>query len=280
MLLCFFNSSESEMKDWFNDNGHTFNANPGPGPLASINADLESKLEVLTTTLNKLSQAKMDLETCLQSIEQGASTGKVCVGDFSFDSELEIVELLKEEGINPKRLAIAVDCNSLFAHHLSGEAKVDDTSTEFKNLKSAGMGDNTCIKYLTSFWQIHPNIFLDSKNTPIKEGARFPMLENKKAWKGSSTTIRVVSKCPIRQCLISLSWPLPTSTSSTCRKPPKSDSCAKICCSARLLGSLLCCLTSGLNWTKCSSMASRKTKLTLLFQTRSMSSTVYFGTNV
>ena len=130
----------------------------------------------------------MDLETRLQSIEQGASTGTVRVGDFSFDSELEIVELLKEEGINPKRLAIAVDCNSLFAHHLSGEAKVDDTSTEFKNLKGAGMGDNTCVKYISSFRQIHPNLFLDSKNTPIKEGARFPMLENEKAWKGSSTT--------------------------------------------------------------------------------------------
>lgn len=280
MLLCFFNSSESEMKDWFNDNGHTFNANPGPGPLASINADLESKLEVLTTTLNELSQAKLDLETCLQSIEQGASTGKVCVGDFSFDSELEIVELLKEEGINPKRLAIAVDCNSLFAHHLSGEAKVDDTSMEFKNLKSAGMGDNTCIKYLTSFRQIHPNIFLDSKNTPIKEGARFPMLENKKAWKGSSTTkggFKVSNKAVLDIVKLATTY---FNHSSTCRKPPKSDSCAKICCSARLLGSLLCCLTSGLNWTKCSSMASRKTKLTLLFQTRSMSSTVYFGTNV
>ena len=140
-------------------------------------------LEVLKSQGDKIKK----LEELVSSLRDGDLSSGVSVDTSSFESEDDIVELLKAEKVPPTAYGMAVDAVSFFAHHLSGHTSAKDNTDELKALKSAGITDAVCNRYVGSFRQMHPPYFLDSKGTVVSVGDRFPLLDSKDAWEGTAS---------------------------------------------------------------------------------------------
>ena len=150
--------------------------------------DSDSTLTKILELLQKQSSEIKNLQTKLSVYEQtGSSATGVTVGPYAFDSEMDILELIKKEDIPVKVFGVALDAISFFAHYLSGHAISKQNTDEIKALRNAGIHDAVCGRYISSYRQKHPSYFLDTSDTPVAVGSRFPMLESKKAWEGTAS---------------------------------------------------------------------------------------------
>lgn len=154
---------------------------PSPSPVSepsSSNADLSA----LQSELNSLRRELEDLRAASQ--HKGVS-----VGLFSFDSEDDLVELIKSEGVViNEALPCALDAMSFWSHRLTGVAPSSSQTTQKKLMMEAGVSDNTSMVYIESFRREQPEFFLGNKdsNHLVPEGERFPILDSTAVWEGTT----------------------------------------------------------------------------------------------
>lgn len=129
-------------------------------------------------------EALSECQKKMKEMEMSIASKGVKVGDFGFESESELVDLIIKEKVNADAFGTAVDAVSIFCHFKDGHATTQENTAEMKNMRAAGISDAVCLRYVASFRQVHPSYFLNASNTPVSEGQRFPMLENKTVWEG------------------------------------------------------------------------------------------------
>ena len=134
----------------------------------------------------KQAEALAECQSKIREMEMSIASKGVKVGDFGFESESELMDLLVKEKVNANAFGTAVDAVSIFCHFKDGHATTQENTAEMKNMRSAGISDAVCLRYVASFRQLHPSYFLNASNTPVSEGQRFPMLENKTVWEGQA----------------------------------------------------------------------------------------------
>lgn len=141
---------------------------------------------------SELSALRSELEHLQRELEDIRATtiGKgVAVGSYSFDSEDDLVELLKsEQVVVNEALPCALDAMSFWSHRLTGVAPSSSQSTQKKLMMEAGVSDNTSMVYIESFRREQPEFFLGNKDSShlVPEGERFPILESTKVWEGTT----------------------------------------------------------------------------------------------
>jgi TolA-binding protein len=167
--VCVF-ESDDEMKEWIRLR------NPLAPPSS---ADHSAEIAALSVRINELQEQLAEVKKSVAS-EKGVSAG----GE-SFDSPEEIAELIHREGVDPKRLiGAAVDFVSFFAHERDG--RIDELTLEMKQMKMVGIENIAQLHYIGSFRHMQPSRFLNSSNTIVQHGDRFPMLANAVAWHGDA----------------------------------------------------------------------------------------------
>jgi hypothetical protein len=129
-----------------------------------------------------------DLRAQVVELKRSMTLGQgVHAGGETFDSEDDIIVLMHKEGVNPKHLiGAAVDFISFFAHKKDGRIDDSKLSLEMKQMKMAGVDKIAPLRYIGAFRHKQPSHLLNSSNTEVKHGDRFPMFENKTAWHGDS----------------------------------------------------------------------------------------------
>jgi hypothetical protein len=149
-------------------------------PLAPPSStDHSAEIAALSVRINELQEQLAEVKKSVAS-EKGVSAG----GE-SFDSPEEIAELIHREGVDPKRLiGAAVDFVSFFAHEHDG--RIDELTLEMKQMKMVGIENIAQLHYIGSFRHMQPSRFLNSSNTIVQHGDRFPMLANAVAWHGDA----------------------------------------------------------------------------------------------
>ena len=207
-------STQEEMTEWFGIQGPTVGSlwtdnasfgtggsdstvlagvsssspNPGDEPASVVlrGGEIAAQISELTEAIATLKAEKVSFRADIVELQRAAFSRSISVGEFGFDSVSDIVSMLEEDGVDPNTFGIAVDANSYYAHYHDGSSNDVKTSNEMKIMRLAGITDAAALRYVTSFREMHPPYFLNSSNSVVKEGDRFPMLENKTAWHGKS----------------------------------------------------------------------------------------------
>ena len=191
--------TEEEMNMWFAAHGPVIGdlfanpaASPAPSPgeepaSGSSEGGIAAQISGLISLIEELKVSNATLTSDVVELKRAAFSGNVRVGEFSFDSEEDIVSMLIEDNVPSNAYGVAVDASSFFAHFHDGSVDDSRISSEIKTMRHAGINDAVSLRYITTFRQSQPPYFLNSSNIKVNEGDRFPMFENAVAWEGRSS---------------------------------------------------------------------------------------------
>ena len=197
--VCKVFDNEPDLTSWFAAHGPTIGdlydnpvASPAPSPGDELVSDSPqggsaAQISDLLSAVEALQVANASLQSDLVELKRVAFSKNIKVGEFSFDSEDDIVAMLEEDGVPLNAFGLAVDANSFFAHHHDGSVDDSRVSNEMKTMRLAGVHDAVSLRHINSFRQLHPPYFLNASNMKVNEGDRFPMFENAVAWEGRSS---------------------------------------------------------------------------------------------
>jgi hypothetical protein len=159
--VAYFNSEE-EMKTWLRACNPVISPSPtNPGDdLASPQPPSRgsaAKILELTSLVEDLWAQVVELKRSM------ASGQGVHAGGETFDSEDDLIVLMRKEGVNPKHLiGAAVDFVSFFAHKKDGRIDDSKLSLEMKQMKMAGVDKIASLCYIGAFRHKQPSHLLNS----------------------------------------------------------------------------------------------------------------------